>query len=507
VSIGDGSYSITVTDPVDGDLQNRSYDPVCIEVVGKTGRAIYRSKVNADIKPADGSCLDVAIMSGGAMTFAGANVSTDKAIASNGSISSSSSQINADVEASGIASGSTYKRSATNSVSQRAMPKSAELFVKYNAASQLISASSLPLFTRTEIISNTTFETSSNGWAAFPLGSSCQLNRGPAKARTGNRALEVKQRDNANCIAKYSATSADTRLARFISGHQYSLTIPVNVKDNAYIKVVCTLTSSQTAIQTFQSDNWFVAYKDTSEPKDYTIANITFRPIFAGTPTLLEVYVLFANSDTDYNIDDPTLTDITYPDNCRVFERTALTPALNPYGTASGTGNYRFECGGQNVAFGYGRIVGTVILSNPGSLSGIYGPMDWQPMLPTAPAILSTGKLMIDQTALALNESDINANLNASGAPYPYIGGNADNDTTDSYASLIRGLIYCADDLAIPGVLRSNGVVVSGGNVSTIGGDIVVTYDRSIAEDPPAGFDVGLIDINIAPGSWTKVVQ
>jgi hypothetical protein len=133
--------------------------------------------------------------------------------------------------------------------------------------------------------------------------------------------------------------------------------------------------------------------------------------------------------------------------------------------------------------------------------------MDWQPKLSTLPAILSTGKLTIDQTALALNESDINANLNASGAPNPYVGGNSDNDNTDSYASMIRGLVYCADDLAIPGVLRSNGVVVSGGNVSAIGGDIVVTYDRSIAEDPPAGFDVGLIDINIAPGSWTKVVQ
>jgi hypothetical protein len=476
-------------------------------VIGKTGRAIYRSKVNANITPADGSCLDVALMSAGTMSFAGAVISTDQIVASNASINSSASQINSDVEAGSSVSGSTYKRSVTNSVSQRAMPKAAELFTKYSASSQLISASALPLFTRTEIISNTTFETNSNGWTAFPLGSSCQLNRGPGKARSGTRALEIRQRDNANCIAKYSATSADTRLARFISGHQYSLTIPVNVKDNAYIKVVCTLTSSLTAMQTFQSDNWFVAYKDTSEPKDYTIANITFRPIFAGTPTLLEVYVLFANSDTDYNIDDPTLTDITYPDNCRVFERTALTPTLNPYGTASGTGNYRFECGEQNVAFGYGRIVGTVILSNPGSLSGIYGPMDWQPKLSTLPAILSTGKLTIDQTALALNESDINANLNASGAPNPYVGGNSDNDNTDSYASMIRGLVYCADDLAIPGVLRSNGVVVSGGNVSAIGGDIVVTYDRSIAEDPPAGFDVGLIDINIAPGSWTKVVQ
>jgi hypothetical protein len=503
-----GTYSINVTDPVDGDLQNRNFDPVRIQAIGKSGAAIYRQSVTASITPASGSCLDVAVIANDSISVSNSTVSTDQIMASNGNISSSSSQINTKSEAVANASGYYYNQSTSNGVDPRKMPISTDVLSTYLGAAEWISASSLPLFTRTEMISNTGFESNTNGWSSTSSPNICTINRTSSNPRAGSRCLEVKNRSTASSVAVYSVTSGDSGLQRLVSGHLYSLTIPIRVNSSCYIKLGCSITSAQTPVQDYGlTDNWIVAYSNTSESSDYNLPNITFRPTFAGAPTKMDIYIVFQSSKTDYAIDEATLKDITYPDNVRVFDCAVLTPTLNPYGSSSGRGIYRIECAGQNVGFGYGRIVGTVILNNPGILSGIFGPMDWKSQTKSLPALISSDSLIISMTDQALNELQIDVNLNPTGAPLPYYQGASDNDKLDSYSSLVEGLVYAANDIYVIGNMRANGIVIAGDDIIIQSGNVLLNYDRSIAEDPPAGFDVGLIDINIQPSSWTKIVQ
>lgn len=508
LQIGNGFYSITVTDPVDGILQNKSYDPVQMRVVGKSGGAIYRESVIATVAPASGSCLDIAMIANDAISIFSSTLSTDQTIGANGAITSSGSQINSKVEAGGTASGVYYNQTVTNGVDVRKMPTSSNVLNTYSNVATPISVNSLPLFTRTEIVANSGIESNLTGWASTPSPNTCVVNRVSSKPRAGSKCLEVKNRTTVASVAKFTATTGDSGLQRLISGHLYSLTIPIRVDNNCNIKPICSITSTLSGTQDFgTSESWVAATKNTSEANDYTLPTITFRPTFAGAITQIDIYVAFQSSRTDYGMDEVTLKDITYPDNTRVFERAALTPTLNPYGSTSSNGVYRIDCGGQVVGFGYGRIVGTVVINNPGSGSGVYGPMDWKPQNKTMPSLISSDDLTVSMSDQSLNEPQIDANLNPPGAPVPFYQGIADTDKLDSYPSAIEGIVYAANDIYLLGTCKANGVVIAGDDIIAQNANAVISYDRSIAEDPPPGFDVGLIDINIAPGSWTRTVE
>lgn len=505
LAIGTGTYSINVTDQVDGNLQNNAYDPVQIQVVGKSGAAIYRQSIVATLTPASGSCLDIAMMANDAISITSSTVNTDQTIGSNGSVTSSSSQINSKVEAAGTISGVFYNQSISSGVDAKKMPTASSVLSTYLNVAQSISVTSLPLFTRTEIISNTGFETNTAGWTSTSSPNTCTLSRTGSNPYAGSRSMQVKNRVTVGSVGNYTVTTGDSGLQRIISGHQYSMTMPMRVSSNCNVKLVCTITSSQTAAQDYGLSNSWVAA--TSNNNTYNLLTVAFNPVFAGTPTQMDIYPVFQSSTTDYFIDEVTLKDITYPDNTRVFERSVLTPTLNPYGSTSSTGVYRIDCAGQNVGFGFGRIVGTVVLNSPGSASGVYGPMDWKPQTKSMPSLISSDSLVFSMTDQALNEPQIDTNLNPTGAPSPFFGGVADADKLDSYSSALEGIVYAANDIYITGSMKVNGVVISSDDIFIQSGTVQNSYDRSIAEDPPPGFDLGLIDINVQPGSWTKMVQ
>ena len=503
-----GFYSITVTDPVDGDLADDSNDPVDIQVEGRSGKAIYRLKVRVNISPADGSCLDVALMAGGNFTFSKSNVTTDQIAASNGSSDSSGSEVNSDIETVSEINGKGYKKSKTSSVDPRKLPIAGSVASLYYPTANYMAATALPLFTQSELIGNTTFESGISGWSALPGASSCTLVRSNAKTRSGTYALLVKNRSNEDCTAGYTINLGNPSLLKILSCHSYELTMPIYVSKNADVKVVCSITDGSNNTVAYGADEkWSKAKSNTSEQGGYDHPSMTFRPIFTGQISKVEIKVLFKDKKDDYYIDDPTLKDVSYPLNSYVFDRNVLAPTLNPYGAANGSGIYRIDCSGKNVVFGYSRVVGTVILDNPGPLSGIYGPVDWQPMVPNLPAIISTGSIVISMTDFVPNEAESNANFNPTGAPMPFEGGSSDTDQLDSYASIVRGIIYATSELKVEGRMNVAGLAISNSNMTFQDATVVVNYDRKFAEDPPPGFDVGLIDINIEPGSWKRVVQ
>ncbi len=378
-SIDGGFYSVSVEDPVDLNLANDSRDPVLIKAVGTHNAAVYRLQVTVEVVPANGSCLDVTLMAADDISVSDAAVVCDQIIGCNSNVAASNSTIYSDVEAAQNISGATYHGTRTQSVSERKMPDAAKVLLEYTSSATTISIDSLPLFRQTEIINNTTFESNSSGWFATAAPHACTVSRTSSRARTGLYSLRVNNRSTFQSGAVYVASNGDPSLQKLISGHQYRLMVPVWLDKTCDIKVLCTIFDANNLPATYGEDlGWFSAKRTSGETGNYNHPSLEFRPVFKGPASRLEVRIQFRNEDQTYHIDDPTLVDITYPDNAFVFERNLLTPSQNPFGQPNSMGIYRFNCNNKTIAFGTARIDATVILTDPGINSGIYGPISWR---------------------------------------------------------------------------------------------------------------------------------
>jgi len=178
-----------------------------------------------------------------------------------------------------------------------------------------------------------------------------------------------------------------------------------------------------------------------------------------------------------------------------------LSPASNPYGTETNAeGIYVIDCEGRSVSIRNARIVGTILLLNPGPNASVENSVRWDSVVANYPALLVDGSCSLLHLTLDLNESLLGVNFNPVGTGYL---GESDTDTADSYPSGIRGLVY------INGTLRN---ALSGGNpvdgvlacqASQITASCEFNYRSIFRNYPPPGFATGN-PMRISPGSWKR---
>jgi hypothetical protein len=193
-----------------------------------------------------------------------------------------------------------------------------------------------------------------------------------------------------------------------------------------------------------------------------------------------------------------------------------ISPAANPYGSRLGNpeGIYAIDCLSQPIHVRNSRVVGTLVLLNPGSGSVIYGSMNWEPAIANYPALLVDGAMNFCLSSTALSEADLDKNFNPLGTPYEALD---DSDLLDTYPSVINGLVYVSGDAAtdeklvdaafagLPIRSAVNGVTVVGVTF-TATQNMDFTYDAKFFNDPPPGFGAGG-DVAISPGTWRRVVD
>ncbi|HEY1686779.1 MAG TPA: hypothetical protein VGG19_18605 [Tepidisphaeraceae bacterium] len=172
------------------------------------------------------------------------------------------------------------------------------------------------------------------------------------------------------------------------------------------------------------------------------------------------------------------------------MEKILLSPVANPFGSANTNGIYVINCGGKNVTIDNDRIVGTLVLTNAGTVT-VTGPLNWVPAVTDYPCLLvQGGTLNINLGTATLNEGGSIGNMNPSGTPYPYPSGTTNTTTTDTYPTTITGIIYTSGNAAVTGA-SSLGIVISAGTLSFSGGSsatITSTYDATYYSNPPPGF-------------------
>jgi hypothetical protein len=197
-----------------------------------------------------------------------------------------------------------------------------------------------------------------------------------------------------------------------------------------------------------------------------------------------------------------------YLDNIHVYEnatgRLLYGQALGPT-VANPNGIYWIDCGGGKLLIERSRILGTLVVLNPGAGSAISnGPIRMAPAKPGYPALMVNGNFAIRSTARQLNEAEYITNFNPSNMPFEFnnsLASPTDTGLNDSYPSEIQGLVAVSGDLAFENTPRLRGQVIVGGAVT---GTYSLDYQPYSMINPPPSFYSYRYDTR--PTSVRKVV-
>lgn len=196
----------------------------------------------------------------------------------------------------------------------------------------------------------------------------------------------------------------------------------------------------------------------------------------------------------------------------RYLKRIVLSPASNPYGATNPKGVYVIDCLGISVILEDCRIVGTLVLRNPGSATGIFRPVNWEPAVANYPALMVEGDFAFKTFDTQLSEASTGVNFNPAGTPYLAA---SDDTMDDTYPSLISGIVYVSNDATDDSSFTRtavNGVWIVGNTLTAIASSskdpiyFDLTYDSRYRDNPPPGFR-GPAQVVVSPGTWRQVVD
>lgn len=184
------------------------------------------------------------------------------------------------------------------------------------------------------------------------------------------------------------------------------------------------------------------------------------------------------------------------------MEKLVLSPANNPYGVVKNpNGIYVIDCALGNLRIRDCRIVGTLVILNPGVFS-IENSVIWEPAVANYPSLLVSGSVTFNFTNTALSESSLGVNFNPVGTPYQ---GVTNSTMLDTYPSVINGLVYASGAVTTQNNVTINGVLVVG-TILTAQNVLSLSYLSTFYDNPPPGFD-GATEMVISPGSWKQLVD
>ena len=189
-----------------------------------------------------------------------------------------------------------------------------------------------------------------------------------------------------------------------------------------------------------------------------------------------------------------------------------LSPASNPFGSGTNSqGIYIIDGGALGATFDITncRIVGTLVLLNTSGSSRVEGAVNLAPAISNYPCLMvqsqAGANFTLQYDNAALTESSCGTNLNPPGTPY---NGISNNTQTDSYPSIINGLIYSTGNLVTASKHSTvKGVIVCAGSMSSSSGTLDLTYDSTYVTNPPPGFYQTPVKMVVSGGTWAQGVN
>ncbi len=189
--------------------------------------------------------------------------------------------------------------------------------------------------------------------------------------------------------------------------------------------------------------------------------------------------------------------------NNPVISLVLLTPNVNPFGATNPAGIYVIDCQGKDLRIEDCRIVGTIVLLNPGNSTALASSVVLEPAVANLPSLMVQGDISISTNDVNLSELDTGVNFNPVGTPYRNID---DSDRSDTYASVVRGLVYVSGTLKLlpdpdSPHSRFRGVVVC--ERIHAASRVTFKYDSVFFSYPPPGFAQGP-EWRVMPASWQR---
>jgi len=210
------------------------------------------------------------------------------------------------------------------------------------------------------------------------------------------------------------------------------------------------------------------------------------------------VFDYYLNNGTSININALPANGDT-----REIRSVLLSPASNPFGfQTNDEGIYVIDCQGQDISIRDSRIVGTLVLVDPGSSSAVEGAVLWQPAVVNYPVLLVDGSMTLRITTDPLVEWVQGTNFNPPRTPYE---GSEDSDYMDTYPSVIQGLVYIGGEAATDNHVTIEGVMIAAEALNATG-TLELTYQDTYYQNPPPGF-LGPVMMRVAWGSYQQVTD
>jgi hypothetical protein len=198
------------------------------------------------------------------------------------------------------------------------------------------------------------------------------------------------------------------------------------------------------------------------------------------------------------------ISSIPTSQGVRTIENKLLSPGINPYGSGvkNANGIYVIDCQSGNLRIRNSRIVGTLVILNPGVFS-VQQAVNWEPAIANYPSLLVRGNAELAFTnSPLLSESSLSFNFNPAHTPY---AGGWNINTTDSYPSVMKGLIYASGNVTTKNSVTIDGVLVIGTTLSAANA-LSLSYLSSFYDNPPPGFG-GAPEMVVSPGTWKQLVD
>jgi hypothetical protein len=174
------------------------------------------------------------------------------------------------------------------------------------------------------------------------------------------------------------------------------------------------------------------------------------------------------------------------------IEKVVFSPTHNPYGLANPKGIYVIDCLTGDLRIYNTRIVGTLVILNPGVFS-VQQAVNWEPAIANYPSLLVRGNAELAFASSTLSENSLSVDFNE------------DGDKLDTYPSLIKGLTYASENVTTKTSVTIDGVLVIGGTL-TAQNTLTLTYESTFLDNPPPGFG-GAPQMVVSPGTWKQLVD
>lgn len=506
VPLNQGTFSVTASDPVSGNVAAPSTDPVVLTCTGAKGSASY--VMQATVQPNAGglSCIGVASCSGGNTSLNNCTLTSNQIVSSNGSIGGTgNSVLNANAQAAGgFTAGAIYGGTKTKLTAGLTLPDPVHVFDFYNANGTTIPLSSIYQSNSTQLVSNESFETSTAGWYVYsPSSANVKLSLDTSVHQDGTHSLLISGRGSTADVP-----AIDLPLLSIRNGDTYAVRMPTYGSALLGLGSVSATIVLQTSngVQTFSTSS--ASFPLLGSGWVTPQGNLTLS--WTGTLNKATLTLTCTTSGGNLDIDAVSMTDTSLPSSAYVMDRVLLSPTSNPYGTPNASGIYIINCNGQSVSIGPCRIVGTLYLTNAGSGTTIQGPITWEPAIAGYPALLSDSGISIAFSgSAALGEATYGINFNPPGTPYPYIGGNANATASDAFPSIINGMIYCGGNLTLPSNTSPtfNGSIVASKQLILNASSVNLTYNNTSYVTPPPGFTASQPALLVIPGTCQRVIH